>query len=284
MRLFLLPISTRRTLIYCQRLNVTTTEPTTLVERYSTKLTTKAADLWAGWEKKESGWQKKLVDYGNVMLKRIPYEEWGLKSIPSLSARRKAEDLAGKGDVEVSYPESLIPEERVKDLLRKLGTERQAYHKKYMIWSFVGMPIVAPFALVPVIPNIPFFYLVFRAWSHWRALGGSKHLEFLLENKFITPKPSKILNAIYSSGNRPFDASSVPTTEKSSIDPIAPEEKMVLHKADGKVIAEALGIPELNVELDRAVWQVEKALQAEKELKEEKKELDTANSEAKPKK
>ncbi len=38
---------------------------------------------------------------------------------------------------------------------------------------------------------------------------------------------------------------------------------MVLHKSDGKRIAEALEIPELDVELDRAVWQVEKALKAE---------------------
>jgi hypothetical protein len=59
---------------------------------------------------------------------------------------------------------------------------------------------------------------------------------------------------------------------------------MVLHKSNGSRIAEALEIPELNIELDRAVWQVEKALQAEKELKEEKTRLDTANSESKAKK
>lgn len=59
---------------------------------------------------------------------------------------------------------------------------------------------------------------------------------------------------------------------------------MVLHKSNGSRIAEALQIPELKIELDRAVWQVEKALQAEKELKEEKTRLDTANSESKAKK
>jgi hypothetical protein len=59
---------------------------------------------------------------------------------------------------------------------------------------------------------------------------------------------------------------------------------MVLHKSNGSRIAEALEIPELNIELDRAVWQVEKALQAEKELKEEKAKLDEVNSESKAKK
>ena len=146
MRLFLLPISTRRTLIYAQRLKVTTKEKQSWIE-YGT---TKTNKVWASWEKKESGWQKKLVDYGNQALKRIPYEEWGLKSIPPLSARRKAEELAGKETVEVSFPPTLMPQETVTEVLRKLGTERQRLHKQRMIWSFVGMPLVAPFALVPM--------------------------------------------------------------------------------------------------------------------------------------
>jgi hypothetical protein len=62
------------------------------------------------------------------------------------------------------------------------------------------------------------------------------------------------------------------------------EEKMLLHKTDGKRISEALGIPELDVELDRAVWQVEKALKAAKELREEKEELDKVSIDAKEQK
>jgi hypothetical protein len=119
------------------------------------KGTTRAAKLWAGWEKKESGWQKKVVDYGNQALKRIPYEEWGLKSIPPLSARRKAEELSGKEKVEVSFPTMLIPEGEVSEVLRKLATERQSLHKKRMIYSFIGMPITAPVAIVPMCAPIP---------------------------------------------------------------------------------------------------------------------------------
>jgi hypothetical protein len=146
MRLFLLPISTRRTLLYCQRLHLASTEK----QGWLDKGRLKAVDLWASWEKKESGWQKKLVDYGNQALKRIPYEEWGLKTIPPISERRRAEELSAKGPVEVLFPPTLIPEEKVLDLLKTLGTERHGLHKKRMIWSIVGMPIVAPFALVPV--------------------------------------------------------------------------------------------------------------------------------------
>lgn len=146
MRLFLLPISTRRTLIYCERLHVATTDQKTFLD----KGIVKATNLWANWEKKESGWQKKVVDYGNYALRRIPYEEWGLKSIPPLSARRKADELEGKETVEVAFPETWISEERTKDVMKTLATERQSIHRKRLIWSVIGMPISAPFALVPM--------------------------------------------------------------------------------------------------------------------------------------
>ncbi|KAH8592979.1 mitochondrial K+-H+ exchange-related-domain-containing protein [Bisporella sp. PMI_857] len=259
MRLFLLPISTRRTLIYSQRLKRSTVEQNSLLE----KGTKKAADIWADWEKKESGWQRKVVDYGNQALRRIPFEEWGLKSIPPLSNRRKEDELARKEEVEVSYPSTLIPKERVLDVLKALGTERQALHRKRLIWSIVGMPLVAPFALVPVIPNLPFFYLVFRAWSHWRALSGSKHLEFLVEKKLVDIQASPILDKLYSNEKKSFESTSSTSGQLSS--DISGIESMVLTKAQGKRLAETLDIPELYLELERAVWQVEGRLRAEKE-------------------
>ena len=132
--------------MYCQRLNVNPAEPSSLLE----KARTRAANLWASWEKKESGWQRRVVGYGNQALKRIPYEEWGLKSIPALSTRRRDAEESGRDEVEVAFPASLIPEKRVLEILRTLSTERQGLHKSKMIWSIVGMPLVAPFALVPV--------------------------------------------------------------------------------------------------------------------------------------
>lgn len=88
--------------------------------------------------------------YGNQALKRIAYEEWGLKSVPPLSDSRKQEIESTKKEVEVLFPSTLIPEDEVLDVLKTLATERQALHKQNLIYSIMGMPIVAPFALVPV--------------------------------------------------------------------------------------------------------------------------------------
>lgn len=146
MRLFLLPISTRRTLIYCERV----TQQHAGERSYIDRATNKASETWARWEKAESGWQKGLTTYGNKVLRRIPFEEWGLKTVPSLTEARKAAELEGKEKVEVLFPGRYLKEGGVPGILERLATERQNLHRKRMWWSIVGMPISAPFALVPV--------------------------------------------------------------------------------------------------------------------------------------
>lgn len=147
MRLYLLPISTRRTYLYAQRLNVTTTEKN---RGYIDKAVALAATKWSQWEQKESGWQRKVVDYGNHALRRIPFEEWGLKSVPPLSARRRDDELRGKEKVQLVFPRAAIPLHKVESVIRTLATEREALHRKRLTWCVVGMPIAAPFGLVPV--------------------------------------------------------------------------------------------------------------------------------------
>lgn len=154
MRIFLLPISTRRTLLYAHRLNSATASQQakqSLLERIQSK----AAKTWAGWEQKESGWQKTVVGYGNEALKRIPYEEWALKSVPPLSTKRKDDELRGDDKVEVIYPRKLVSADKVTEVLHALGTEREALHRRRLIWCLVGMPISAPFALVPMYVLLP---------------------------------------------------------------------------------------------------------------------------------
>ncbi|MCJ1430370.1 hypothetical protein MMC29_008288 [Sticta canariensis] len=276
MRLFLLPISTKQSLIYCQRINQQLTKEKTYID----KITIKAATTWLGWEKHEKGWQKKLTIYGNKLFQRLPYEEWGLKSIPPLSARRKSDELDGKEKIRIEFPKSLMKQGAVIEQLEYFGgKEKFGFHSKWMWGSILGMPISAPFALIPIVPNIPFFYLAFRAWSHWRARSGSAHIEFLLENKLIELAPSSILDKVYavqgigvslkeldkevegmktrSSSNAGLDGSGeVPTT-------------MLLSPSDGRLIAECVEVPEMEQEIERAIHQVGGALKAKKESEEE---------------
>lgn len=270
MRIFLLPISTRRTLLYAHRMNAATSSQQakqSVLERIQEK----AAKTWAGWEQKKSGWQKTVVGYGNEALKRIPYEEWALKSVPPLSTKRKDDELRGDDKVEVVYPRKLVSADKVTEVLHALSTEREALHRRRLIWCFVGMPISAPFALVPIIPNIPFFYLVYRAWSHWRALAGGKHIQFLLQNKLLIHTPSPKLDEVYSEQEPPLPSTPETTTmpgEPKNKNPTLPKnaqpeggETMLLSQANGKIMTQALDLPQLEIELERAIWQVETAIE-----------------------
>lgn len=147
MRLFLLPISTKRSLIYCQRIN----QQLKKEQSYADKITAKASKTWLSWEKAEKGWKQKVTSYGNKLFQRLPYEEWGLKSIPPLSARRQAQELGDNPKTLVVYPASVVEHVSAEETLGSFSAEgRQAFHTKWMWASIVGMPISAPIALIPM--------------------------------------------------------------------------------------------------------------------------------------
>lgn len=60
-------------------------------------------------------------------------------------------------------------------------------------------------------------------------------------------------------------------------------ERMLLTQSNGGLVSELMDVPELEEHLQRAIKQVEKALRAEKELQEEKQDLDNVNKEGGPK-
>lgn len=288
MRLFLLPISTRRSLIYCERVHEKAPKDRSLID----KVTIKANEIWAAWEKDEKAvgnWKKKVTFYGNQALKRIPYEEWGLKTLPSLTAQRKQAILEGKEKYEVMFPGRYLKQEKLPGILEKLAKERQLMHRSKLIWSVVIMPFTAPFMLIPVIPNLPFFYVLYRAYSHWTALNGSRFLEHLLKHNLPTPKASSALDEVYTAGLM------YPTRQLSRAAPIPTEQQadevsavvhkqtnnetddvMVLQRWNGKLIAEQFNLPDMEVEIERAVEQVENSIKSKGKLMEEKLELEKA--------
>ncbi|KAJ4287732.1 hypothetical protein N0V90_012436 [Kalmusia sp. IMI 367209] len=290
MRLFLLPISTRRSLIYCEKLHQKAASERSLLD----KVTNKASETWVAWEKDEKAplnWKKRVTLAGNQALKRIPFEEWGLKTIPALTTKRKAAIVEGKEKYQVIYPGLYLQQEKVPEILKKLAQEKQAMYKSKMVWSIVAMPFTAPFMLVPVIPNLPFFYLVYRAYSYWKALTGSKHLEFLLQHNLPTPNPSSELDEVYTAGlmyptRKISRAAPRPTREQA--EEVArvvetqtnggTEDAMVLQRWNGKLIAEQFHLPDMEVEIERAVEQVEQSIKAKDELIEEKLELEQATA------
>lgn len=265
MRLFLVPISTKRAFIYCRA-------PTALKAGYVDRITNKAAETWAKWERAEKGWKKHLVSYGHVILQRIPYEEWGLKSIPPLNVSREIQEAQQQKKIDVMFPGNAIKAENVLDVLRKLGTERQELHRSKMWWCIGLSPLTAPIAIIPLIPNLPFFYLMYRAWSHWRALSGSKHLIHLLDLNLINLHAFPELENFYSSriakaksakkNGKVYESKEEPVTKN---DKESSHEQLLLAMEDGQELGKILETPGIAIEVERAVLQVGQKLNGDEE-------------------
>ena len=111
------------------------------------------------------------------------------------------------------------------------------------------------------IPNIPFFYVTYRCWSHWRALRGSDHLEFIVENRLFQQESPKQIEDLYDKIAPDLDYTFV--TRSQVMNGSAAKEEVILTAGSHTQISKALQVPEISGEVERAVWQVENALKKE---------------------
>ncbi|CAH8337203.1 unnamed protein product [Eruca vesicaria subsp. sativa] len=126
---------------------------------------------WTGLEKAPEGSVKnKIHGLGLKLLARVKPSEIFLKSI--------SKEVTS---IQVSYPLSLDPR-LVRRRLRHIAVSGTILHKKYLIGSVTLLPLTSAFMVLPL-PNIPFFWVLFRTYSHWRALQGSEQLLKLLPNQ-----------------------------------------------------------------------------------------------------
>ncbi|KAG7661559.1 uncharacterized protein J8A68_004928 [[Candida] subhashii] len=61
--------------------------------------------------------------------------------------------------------------------------ETQSRHQKYALLCSIGMVAALPLGLIPLLPNVPAFYLAYRAYCNVKALLGIQHLDYLLETE-----------------------------------------------------------------------------------------------------
>lgn len=148
MRIFLLPLTTRQALVYCQKpaRQATAAAPLSYVDRIQNK----ATQTWAKWEEADSGWKKTVVTYGNAGLQRVPFQEWGLKSFPPAKPKLQAELLANNKKFDVFFPGNVMKQEDVPKTLLRLAKDRKTLHWNRFIGSMIAMPFTIPFALIPV--------------------------------------------------------------------------------------------------------------------------------------
>ena len=110
-----------------------------------------------------------------------------------------------------------------------------------------------------------------RADRH-EAREGARHIGFLLQNDLTELQTSSVMKYAYVLAT--IEASiqqlkkAIERQRNGAPDEVEPgggEEQIILSKQSGKIIAETLDVPALEVEIERAIWQVKRAVKSKRE-------------------
>ncbi|KZP18919.1 hypothetical protein FIBSPDRAFT_791328 [Athelia psychrophila] len=246
----------------------------------------KAADMWASWGKAPPGnWKSRVFNYGERLVDRIDFEELALHGVdPSLGPSLAHPDFSGKhakgldrtdGKGHVSdrvtipllyapfaYPSATIsttPHPSILQLRSLLAQRTPRHRKGFYSWMIIA-PFTAPFMIIPVIPNLPFFFCVWRSWSHYKAYRASQYLEALIDNGTIVPEESRELQQVQASYEPPEEPSTAttatttpsPTSETSA----SASNNLLLKRSAIPPLLSAFGLKEsVSTEIYRALDQ-----------------------------
>lgn len=238
----------------------------------------KAMTTWTSFGKEDkSSWKFKLYAWGERVADRVEFEETCLKAI-NTSFKPGAEKPEFNLEVKAQFVHPALFKDAL-DAYKAHLQEREPYHKRYFyLWS-LGLPVTAPIGLAPIIPNVPFYFCAWRAWSHWKAWGGATYLNQLLTQDFVEPTIDSTLDSIYETSSSVIttlsnlsvtDSKTDNTTSEkpSPIDTSIPEveAQMLLRSTDVPAIASSFNLSSAtSAELLRALEQ--SRMRLKKELK-----------------
>ncbi|TRM64137.1 mitochondrial K+-H+ exchange-related-domain-containing protein [Schizophyllum amplum] len=239
-------------------------------EGWKSWVTDKAANTWAGFGKaREGSWQLKTYEYGERLVDRIDFEELALKGIdPSIGPTITHPDVTGSESsgpkvsesITLLYPSSVLSGPGTLAHLKSLIDHRTPRHKKGFIVWMIAAPLTAPFMIIPIIPNLPFFFCVWRSWSHYQAWRASQYLQSLIDSGAIHPEPSEALDILYRSYRPP--SREQPTVKeqegdgKTIVTRANPDVDLLLTKDSVPAILQILNLkPSAEADLYRALEQ-----------------------------
>ncbi|KAG7754551.1 hypothetical protein KL929_002216 [Ogataea haglerorum] len=286
-----LPITTKKSFFFCQY------TPKVLPdgkEGLDTKLVNWAAKAWHKLERSENRFNKSIVSVIHRLLNEIPWMETCFRSIPSQTKitrylkdyqkpdektertsdqdRKVHPGLVTQLDISpeeleqipLYYPSLLLSSEQITKELRSEIQKGHEYHKKYLFVNLLLLPLTIPFALIPVIPNVPGFYLAYRSYCHLTALNGVKHLRFLLDLKGGEEHHLQMIGL--QDAHDLFIESKDESTRISVLEHIKKgdlKEKLLLDEGSITNICKAFGIEKFEPNLHVALYQERKRLSRE---------------------
>lgn len=205
-KLLVIPLTKGKSYIYFKHIEEYKNTHSRLIklENWANK---KIAGSWQKIQASPRSYNKSIVKGVNFFLDKIHWQEHSLRSIPGEHYILKTiEDHAtGKKEkisysnfkkilkskeidklkikplpVNVYFSNSYTNEDSLKKELNKRVKIGTKYHFKQMLYCILGSQLTLPLVLIPLLPNIPGFYLTYRAYCNFQAYMGAKHLRNLL--------------------------------------------------------------------------------------------------------
>lgn len=259
-KIIVIPVTNKKVFIYHKHTADVLNENSSVIrlERWVTK---KAGDIWSKLNVSPRSYNKKIVSWVNKLLINTPWSENSLKTIPGenyLLKRVSKKDqpdqesklsvkeyLSSKIPLEpkplnVYFPGSIFTEEAVRSQFQAAYRSGIQYHKKQMLLCLLGLPLTLPVILVPIIPNVPGFYLTYRAYCNFKAYAGAKHLQTIIEKQ--SPK---------------LEFRDIEAYDKIFT---TTHETLLLNQETLPKIIDLLQIPEMKIDLEKVIIQEEARL------------------------
>ncbi|KAG2230140.1 mitochondrial K+-H+ exchange-related-domain-containing protein [Thamnidium elegans] len=261
MRLYAIPILKNRWAYYCHSTIPSVSRLTKAVDWSSKK--------WETLGKADPDtWKKKLYIRGSNIMNQLDYQEWFFKSVPGTNEIESAVEK-----VLIHHP-TMLSNSSLDSELKALLKERVPYHKKYMYYSAYWVPITCTFVIVPLVPNIPLAYNLFRLYSHYKAYKGAEHLQILSDQGSLVYTANQAIDGVFTNiqlndaqeiefPNKVKEAFEVSPTKPNLIS-LEGDIAGALSHDQIKQLVDRLQIPGLELELNRARFQILKQVAMER--------------------
>lgn len=149
--------------------------------------------------------------------------------------------------------------------LKELLKQRVPYHRKYMFYSAYWVPVTSTFVIVPLVPNIPLAYNLFRLYSHYKAYKGAEHIQCLSEHDKLEFTANQAIDGVLTDSRLAHGEDiqfpkeieeAFKATDKPDLVLLQEDIPGVLSEHHIKQLVERLQVPGLETELNRARFQI----------------------------
>lgn len=260
-KLVIIPITTRKVFIYHKHREETLNKDSTVI-RIESWLIRKSESLLNKMVKSPKPMYKKIINTVDYFLDKTPWTESSLRSLPGenrlIKGKEQLEHLTIKQDSgfddaqEIKpfhacyYPSGIISPDQLSSSLKFICSRGLSYHWKYTLYCLFGLPFTFPLIIVPIIPNVPGFYLTYRAYCNYKAYMGAHHLQILLKQKSLQPRDVQGYSEMFE-GKQKFGSEN--------------EETLIMDTNLMARVLDLLEIHEIEPDLRKAIRQEKKRLQ-----------------------